>query len=85
MELVEAVLKLREQYPGWGKDKLVILLHREEFDCSASMAGRILHKLKERGVLKEPVKSTYWPGKGGGSVPMPLGSLRSMQPTSQEI
>jgi len=24
-ELVEAVLKLREQYPGWGKDKLEIL------------------------------------------------------------
>ena len=54
-ELVEAVLKLREEYPRWGKDKLVILLHREEFDCSASMVGRILHKLKERGVLKEPL------------------------------
>jgi len=56
-ELVEAVLKLRETYPRWGKDKLVILLHREEFDCSASMVGRILHKLKERGVLKEPVSN----------------------------
>ena len=54
-ELVEAVLKLRETYPRWGKDKLVILLHREEFDCSASLVGRILHKLKERGVLKEPI------------------------------
>jgi len=54
-ELVEAVLKLREQYPRWGKDKLVILLHREGFDCSASMVGRILHKLKERGILKEPI------------------------------
>ena len=54
-ELVEAVLKLRETYPRWGKDKLVVLLHREEFDCSASMVGRILHKLKERGVLKEPI------------------------------
>ena len=55
VELVEAVLKLREEYPRWGKDKLVILLHRKGFDCSASMVGRILHKLKERGVLKEPV------------------------------
>jgi len=54
-ELVEAVLKLREQYPRWGKNKLVILLHREGFDCSASMVGRILHKLKERGILKEPI------------------------------
>jgi len=52
---VEAVLKLREEYPRWGKDKLVVLLHREGFDCSVSMVGRILNKLKERGVLKEPV------------------------------
>ena len=54
-ELVEAVLKLREEYPRWGKDKLVVLLHRERFHYSASTVGRILHKLKERGVLKEPV------------------------------
>ena len=49
-ELVEAVLRLREEYPRWGKDKLVVLLHREGFTCSASMVGRILHTLKERGV-----------------------------------
>jgi hypothetical protein len=51
--------KLREPYPRWGKDKLVILLHREGFDCSASMVGRILHKLKERGILKEPIPNTH--------------------------
>ncbi len=62
-ELVEAVLRLREEYPRWGKDKLVVLLHREGFTCSASMVGRILHELKERGVLKEPVP-IYQPGKG---------------------
>ena len=68
MELVEAVLKLREEYTRWGKDKLVVLLHREGFDCSASIVGRMLHKLKERGVLREPMsKSTYRPGEGGGS------------------
>jgi len=55
MELVEAVLRLRETYPRWGKDKLTVLLHREGFDCSVSMVGRILHKLKERGILKEPI------------------------------
>ena len=55
VELVEAVLRLREEYPRWGKDKLVVLLHREGFDCSASMVGRILHRLKERGVLREPM------------------------------
>ena len=72
VELVEAVLKLREEYPRWGKDKLVILLHREGLDCSASMVGRILHKLKKGGVLKEPVRqTTYRPGKGSYSVLMP--------------
>ena len=53
-ELVAAVGRLREEYPRWGKDKLVILLSREGFTCSASTVGRILNKLKERGVLKEP-------------------------------
>jgi putative transposase len=54
-ELVAAVRRLREEYPRWGKDKLVILLHREGFASSASTVGRILKKLKERGVLKEPL------------------------------
>ncbi len=55
MELVEAVLKLRKEYPRWGKDKLVVLLREEGVSCSASMVGRIIRRLKERGVLKEPV------------------------------
>jgi len=55
VELIEAVLKLREEYPRWGKNKLVILLRGDGFNCSASMVGRILHRLKERGVLREPL------------------------------
>ena len=55
LELVEAVLKLREEYPRWGKDKLVVLLGEKEISCSASTAGRIIRKLKEGGVLREPV------------------------------
>jgi putative transposase len=55
VELVEVVLRLRETYPRWGKDKLVVLLHGEGFVSSASTVGRILRRLKERGVLKEPV------------------------------
>lgn len=53
--LVEAVLKLREEYPRWGKDKLVVLLREKGVSCSTSTVGRIIHRLKERGVLKEPV------------------------------
>jgi len=54
-ELVEAVLRLREEYPRWGKDKLVVMLPEKGFSCSASTVGRIIGKLKERGILKEPV------------------------------
>jgi len=55
VELVEAVLKLREEYPRWGKDKLAVLLHDEGFTGSASTVGRILNRLKEQGILKEPI------------------------------
>jgi transposase InsO family protein len=56
-ELVEAVLRLREGYPRWGKDKLVVLLRGKGVSCSASTVGRITGKLKERGVLREPVSN----------------------------
>jgi transposase InsO family protein len=54
--LAQAVLHLRDQYPRWGKDKLVVLLRREGWQVSTSMVGRILTRLKVRGVLKEPVR-----------------------------
>ncbi len=54
IEQVNAVLRLREAYPRWGKDKLVVLLKRENIQVSASMVGRILKYLKARGVLREP-------------------------------
>ncbi|PYX05148.1 MAG: hypothetical protein DMG88_22470, partial [Acidobacteria bacterium] len=40
--LADRVLALRRQYPRWGKDKLMILLQREQQRVSASMVGRIL-------------------------------------------
>jgi putative transposase len=52
-ELAERVLALRKQYPRWGKDKLVVLLRRENRFVSTSMVGRILAHLKRRGVLHE--------------------------------
>ena len=52
--LTQAVLRLREQYPRWGKDKLVVLLHREGWTVSTSMVGRILTSVKRRGILREP-------------------------------
>ena len=53
-ELEEKVLRLREQYPRWGKDKLAVMLGRDGIEVSTSMVGRIITRLKERGILKEP-------------------------------
>ena len=56
-ELVVAVLKLREKYPRWGKDKLVVLLREEGYLVSNSMVGRTIRRLKDSGVLHEPIKN----------------------------
>lgn len=53
--VVGKILELRNRYPRWGKDKLVVLLHREGIDISASSVGRVMERLKKRGVLVEPV------------------------------
>jgi len=57
VELVMAVQKLREEYPRWGKDKLVVMLQRQGYRCSTSTVGRIISSLKARGALKEPVRN----------------------------
>jgi putative transposase len=59
VELIEAVVKLREKYPRWGKDKLVIFLQKEGYRVSASTVGRILRYAKGRGILKEPTTTNY--------------------------
>jgi putative transposase len=55
LEQMEAVRKMREKYPRWGKDKLAVLLQRENIQISVSMVGRILAYLKRRNILREPV------------------------------
>ena len=56
-ETAQAVLELREEYPGWGKEKLACLLGERGIKISVSMVGRVLKYLKERGVLKEPIRN----------------------------
>lgn len=51
----DEILKLREKYPRWGKDKLVVLLRKRGIKVSTSTVGRVLKRLKERGVLVEPL------------------------------
>ena len=55
--LAERVLALRRQFPRWGKDKLAILLRREQRPVAVSMVGRILTQLKQQGRLIEPRRS----------------------------
>jgi putative transposase len=52
--LVAQVKALREQYPRWGKKKLYTMVGREGFVTSESTVGRILNRLRARGVLQEP-------------------------------
>lgn len=56
-ELAQAVLKLREAHPGMGKEKLWKLLAREGNHTSISTVGRILKRLKARGVIREPPRN----------------------------
>jgi transposase len=51
----DRILALRQTYPRWGKDKLAILLGREGIHTSASTVGRVMKRLRERGVLVEPL------------------------------
>jgi transposase InsO family protein len=58
--LAEAVRKLREERPCWGKDKLAVLLRQQGFEASVSMVGRILTWLKKTGQLREPDLRDPW-------------------------
>jgi transposase InsO family protein len=53
-ELLKEVRQLRQQYPRWGKDKLVVLLRDRGWKTSTSTVGRIIHYLKRRGDIVEP-------------------------------
>ncbi len=53
-ELLARIRALREQYPRWGKLKLVVLLRREGWTVSASTVGRTLSRLRRIGQLREP-------------------------------
>ena len=53
--IVNRILSFRETYPRWGKEKIAILLKREGYQVSVSTVGRTIKRLKERGVLKEPL------------------------------
>ena len=50
----QAVLAIRERYPGRGKVKVQVHLRRSGIELSASMIGRILKRARIQGRLREP-------------------------------
>jgi hypothetical protein len=67
--LAEKVLTLR-LFPRWGKDKLAVLLRKQNIAISTSMLGRILTSLKRQGRLMEPPRTDV-PGSRRALRPRP--------------
>ena len=76
--LEEKVLTLRLQFPRWGKDKLAVLLRRQQLPVSTSMVGRILTQLKRQGRLVEPPR-TGVPGSRRALRPRPYAVRKPKQ------
>jgi len=53
-EEVQAVLAIRERYPGRGKLKIQVHLRRQGIEISATRIGRILGHAKSHRLLREP-------------------------------
>jgi putative transposase len=49
-------LRWCRRFPGWGEDKLVVLLRRQFLRLSVSIVGRILWDWKRSGILVEPFR-----------------------------
>lgn len=85
VELVEVVLRLRETYPRWGKDKLVVLLQRKGFDCSASMVGGILRSLRIKERFMSQYRTISQPAKGGERDHIRSGKPEYLAATREDI
>jgi len=68
-ELAQAVLRLREEHPHWGKDKLTPLLREAGWQVSTSMVGRIIRRLKGADLLWESHLHDPWMMKRSGRRP----------------
>lgn len=82
LALIRAVIKLREVYPRWGKEKLVVLLAKQGWPTSASTVGRILKHLKEKGLLVEPLPNYISARKRKRSRPYAIRKPREYQANS---
>jgi len=81
-ELAQAVLRLREEYSRWGKDKLAVLLRKEGRQVSTSMVGRILREIKDRGLLWEADLRDPWAVKRAPRRPYAVRKPRDYLPVA---
>jgi putative transposase len=54
LRVIERIMALREEHPRWSRDKLAVLLEREGIKVSGSTVGRVMARLRARGLLVEP-------------------------------
>jgi transposase InsO family protein len=62
-EVIEGVRSLRCLYPGWGKEKIKVLLAEDGLECSVSTVGRIIGYLKRQNALPESSYKKRWKPK----------------------
>jgi putative transposase len=80
VDQIEAVQRMREKYPRWGKDKLAVLLRKDNYPISVSMVGRILTYLKSRNILREPMINPISARKRLRSRPYAIRKPKEYQP-----
>lgn len=51
---IERIQAVREENPRWSRDKLAVVLGREGIKVSGSTVGRVMARLRARGLLVEP-------------------------------
>jgi len=54
LRVIERIMALREEHPRWSRDKLAVLLEKEGIKVSGSTVGRVMARLRARGLLVEP-------------------------------
>src|SRR5262249_20388898 len=80
--LVAAVRRMRQTYPRWGKDKLVILLRRAGLTVSTSPVGRFLVTRRRQGHLVDPPRRGISARKRRPPRPYAIRKPRGYVPTS---
>ncbi len=80
LALKQAILRLTEQYPRWGKNKLVVLLQNEGFEVCAPTVGRILSSVRQRGQLIEPKPQAISTKRRRKLRPYAIGKPKDYQP-----